>query len=217
MEIEDLKKDLTSVAETVKEMGKAMEGLSSMGEIMKGLQAELKGLKEKPKEEKKEKKKSDQGYNIELMSRAEFQGHLMDKFQEILEEKLAPLGEQVKTVDSTVRTTNIHKALEQAKKKHPDFMEWKEEMIDLANQIPGISPERAYHLVKAEHPDKAKTLKEKFKSPEEKEAEAKKAEPKKPAFGGLTPTSGEISEESKNLSKKDAAELAWQKVFGAES
>jgi len=217
MEIEDLKKDLTTVAETVKEMGKAMEGLSSMGEAMKSLQAELKGLKEKPKEEKKEKKKADPGYNLELLSRSEFQQVLLDKFQDLLEEKLAPLGEQVKTVDSTVRTSSIQTALEKAKKKYPDFMEWKEEMIDLAKQVPGISPERAYNLVKAENPDKAKTLLEKYKSPEEKEAETKKAEPKKSPFGGLTPTSGEISEESKNLSKKDAAELAWQKVFGADA
>jgi hypothetical protein len=215
MEPEEIQEQMKEMAKTVGSMAEAMKGLSSLGEVIQGIKGDLKELKQPKKETPKEDFADP---NLELMSRAEFQRYILKQFEKILDDKVKPIGTRVEDVDSTVRANNIARALEVAQKEHRDFMEWKEEMIDLTKRVQGISPEEAYQLVVAQNPKKAAELKDKYKSAEEKaaeeEVEQKKKEKKAHPWGGLTPTSGEVSEEIKNLSKEDAANLAWEKVFG---
>lgn len=217
-DLEQLKKDMGELAKTVKGLGEGIKGLSGLGETLKSLKTDIEGLK-KGDDTKRKKKQVDP--NLELMSRAELVQHVMSQIGDIIEDKVKPLSENITKVDQGVRTSEAQKQLKAAMKKHPDFLEWKEEIQELVGRVSGLSPEEAYDMVRYRNPKKAQELDEKYKSEEEKkkEEEAKKKKEKKAnPFGGLTPTSGEVTEEDgKKHSKEDAAELAWQKVFGGQA
>ncbi len=141
--------------------------------------------------------------DLETLPRADFAKYIVDLIDKRVTPKIQELDEKLKTVETGVQAVDTKTAIKEFAEKHPDFWEWKDELQAIMKEVPGITVERAYRLVRAENPAKAKQLDERLS-----EASGKKRQ----AFGGLTPTSGRAAKQTK-LSPSEAAEAAWEQTM----
>jgi len=142
---------------------------------------------------------------------------MLKKVEKLLDAKVTPLSKDIDKVDKGTRLKDLQRQIEKLESRHPDFMDWREDIAEIAKNNPNISPQDAYDLARLRNPDRAKELDEKYKPADVKEAEKKAAEAKKKSpFGGLLPTSGKRAEAKTNLDEDKAAELAWQETFGTD-
>lgn len=209
----------SEVKNIVKGMGQLTSGMKSFTENIAASIQKTKDDDDPPR------KPSSSDYNLETMNRTEFYSHIMDGFTDgltKLEEKLiGGMTEIREGSDLKELKTQWDRAL----KRHPDLIEWKGEMAEIAKKAKGLNVEEVYQLARLGNPEKAeqmdtrlrKEAEEKDKEAKDKEAKDKEKERKEraanPVFGGLTPTSS-TEEASQKMSKDESAELAWEKTFG---
>lgn len=188
-----------------------MENLQTMSES-------IKSLVEKEPDEKKAKAKSD--VNLETLDRTGFMQTILGEVKGMLEDVVKPVKEKVKDVDDRGIRQELDRQVKIAVEDHPDFWEWKDEMGNIAKRSPGLTVEECYQLARSQDKKKATEMDERFKSEEKKREEEKaaeeKAKEKEPAYGGLTPTSGKTVEVD-DMTMEDAAEKAFDDVFGADA
>jgi hypothetical protein len=206
---------MTSLENSLMEQGK---GLNKLLTAVEGLSGSLESLKKEPKD--KDRRKVDQ--NLETLDRSGFLGVILEEVRGLLKEEVAPVKQAVQDTSDDATKADVKRQVAKAEKAHPDLWEWREEMGEIAKRSPGLTVEEIYKLARASDPDKVKEVDEKFRSDEDKEKEKtvekeKKATEEQKAlvgpFGGLTPTSGKTAEKN-DMTMEDAAETAFDKVFG---
>ena len=166
----------------------------------------------KKEEEQEEEVKPLNEDELEKMSRADFARHMGDNIAKSVMSQVTkamkPLTERMAENEDAGERERLKTQIKEAREKYKDFDEFRKEIVASVEEYPNLSIEDHYKLVKADNPEKVKEIEEKIAK--EKEEEEKKAGTNKPAFGGLTPTSGEKAEETQHKTTKDAAEAAWE-------
>lgn len=150
---------------------------------------------------------------LETMPRSAFSKYLLKAFQRNLDAALKPVTEAVQKAQQTAVSVDVKTQVEKFADQHPDFPEWKDEMLALAKDNPTLSVARLYNLAKLENPDKAKEIDKKFKK-DEKEGEQGKAAAgkKKPAANGLTPGGSAGEHKPGKMTPQQAANAAWEET-----
>lgn len=166
--------------------------------------------------------------DLEKMSRGEFANYITKTVVKAIKKDLAPIIDGMETTVEETQKKEITAKFKDAKDRYPDFGEWEDEMRELINSRGFLEPDELYAIVRAKNPEKAAKLDEEAKA-KAKEAESKEkkgpteAEPEKPTFLGLMPTSGkgtspgedeEEGEEKKFNSTRDAAAAAYDELLG---
>lgn len=197
---------LDALENAVKVMAQGQAAINqTLGEFAKGLEA-LSKPREAPKNEDTS---GDDDVDLETMDRKSFAAHLTGKLKGIVEESLKPLGERFGKLDEKIDAQGLSVMIKDFQKDHPDFFEWKPEMRALLQENPTLTPARAYALVRAESPDKAKQLDKKyglFKEPARKNGENN--------LMSLFPTgSGSATKGNAKMTPVQAAEAAWDEVM----
>lgn len=192
-----------------------MKNMQGMGQGMAALNRQLEGLKPK---QAAPAPKTDDDEDPELMTNAQ----LLKRMEKIAEGKVKPVKDEGDAAALEAYKEKIVADIKAMQKDHADFDEWRDEMKELNNENPNMSVKRLYALARLENPKKAKELDAKHKkAADEDEDETftvedgrKVAKKAKPAFGGLTPTSGKSGNASgKKLSKAEAVEDAWRQTM----
>lgn len=146
---------------------------------------------------------------LETMPRSKLVAHLQKEFAKEVKQLLGPLQEQLNNVSSATTTDRIGRAVEELKGKHPDFLEWRDEMLTLASSYKGMPPDQLYILAQGSNPEKVKAMRTKYKldSP---------SGPIKIPFGGYTPGGGSSgSKSNRKMNGMDAATSAWTATVAA--
>ena len=201
---EELNTTLTGLADGMKTLGDAVGSMMQQIKTMNDRISEQKDAKSAPPK--------DEYTDLERLGRNEFMNVILDKVGALFDSKLEPLSEQVGTIKKTQSTMTVDQQIKEMVEKHDDFWDWKQEIGAKVKANPYLTAEEAYNLVRIENPKKAKELDEKYKPEEEPEEDP--TPEGKPRFGGLTPTSGAKTEGTEDMDADDAADAAWDKVFG---
>jgi len=184
-------------------VGQLMESVKHIG----GSISEL--AKGRSKDDEDEDEDADVSFDdLESMSRADFAKHLGGIFGKEIDKRLKSVDEKIDGINKSVGTIDAKATFNELAKQHKDFKDWIPEMREQVEAKPGLTLEDAYDLVKAKNPKKVKELEEKYteKKPDDEKGKA--------SFGGLTPTSGRTAK-SKDMTKEDAQESAWQETMSA--
>lgn len=153
--------------------------------------------------------------HLETLSRKEFSDHIVGEVLRAVNRNVVePLRGELQAITATTTRGQIQAAVEKAAAAHPDFGEWRQEMIQLAGEYKGLPPERLYAIARADNPTKARELDEKH-SPRPRTQEPIRLR----SFGGLTPTQSGTGNRGQRMNGDEAAEVAWAetvKALGAE-
>ncbi len=206
--------------ETDEQLTKLLEnfgqGIQGLQQTIENLSERVESLEIKPNdpEPSPKKKEVEIPADIEALDRKSFMDLIVTKTVEKMQDEMKNLVEPIQTKiqqkEEQSLEERINSLIAKAAEDHKDFYDWKDEMKVEVSKNPYLEPEDAYQLARIKHPEKAKKLDEKYNPPKGNENE------KKPKFGGLFPTSTTKGKEPKSLEPTDAAEKAWEEVFGAE-
>lgn len=146
---------------------------------------------------------------LETLPRAQFMDLITKRITKAMQKDIvAPLNEELHSLKNGLSSTQVEKMIEQAQAKHPDFLEFQDEMLQLAKTHKTLTPLQLYNLAKADAPaEKLEKVAEKHKPADDGA--------KKPAafsFGGLMPSNGGDGAENRRMAPNDAADDAWAKV-----
>ena len=150
---------------------------------------------------------------LETLPRAQFMDLMLRNFQKHLTGALKPIEDKISQVGSSAQTRALMEEGEKVMAKNPDFKEWGDEMKALAAEHPSLGIGRLLTLARAENPDKAAKMAEKYKkkddSTEEKPGNGKsRAKP-----FAMAPGSGGTSEtKNQKMKPDDAAQAAWDET-----
>lgn len=157
----------------------------------------------------------DPDFDVERSSRTDLVKHIDKRFEKSLAKALKPIIDKLEATSTDAETDRVRREFGEAKAKHSDFMEWKDEMREIITVHPDLSAERIYQLARAENPDKVKEVDNKMKEEKsKKEGGENKVVPMR-AFGGLASTSGSSVENDGKKQPKEAAKSAWEEVMGS--
>lgn len=209
---------------------KTLAGITALGDTMKTLGASIGTLTQrmdavesgrvsaaddavKADAAKSKERKSVSTEELDDMSRGDFVKHIVEEVAHVL---VKPLTEQMDATATSLDVKDSESAVSKAIAAHSDFMEFASEINAIAKDTPGISPENAYKLARANDPEKVKKMDIKYMSDEDKEklASEEEADEKKESdevsFGGITPTSGGPADKKVDYKDNKAAfDAAW--------
>lgn len=196
---------MSSMSENMKTFG---EGLTAVMTQVNTLSDEV---KKKPEAEKKEEP---QYQDLERLGRNEFMELMLGKFSDIVDSKMKPVSDQVGNIEKTQSSMTVDQQIKGViDSGAKDFWEWKDEIGKKVKENPYLNAQEAYDLVRLANPTKAKEMDEKFVKVDVKEETKKEGDL---TFGGLTPTSsGSRTEGASEMDGDDAADAAWDKIFGS--
>lgn len=239
------REEFNEVVKAITGLATGMRDLTGTLEVVKDQQAvalnEMKGQSDLVKRTtaaavKADKDKKDapaSGDDLDGMSGSQLAVYMLDQMKVLLE----PMSDRINQDADTSEAGKARAALEAAVAKHPDFIDFKDEIQRELKNNPYLTPEQAYREAKFNNPDKVEALEaraqEKKEADDKKAAETKEAEDKvtmketadkvteelfgEGSFGGLHPTgdggSGEIQDQ--NMTTEEAGNAAWNEVFGA--
>lgn len=154
-------------------------------------------------------------YNVDLESMSNTE--LANKMLEVIEDRVGQFSKSIEQkidqFDSKVGTVSAQSQVNETRGKYQDFDHYKDEMVQLARENPGLSVERLYRLAKAENPQKVEEVDKKLAA-ENPPPEKDEGEDKPKRFGGMIPTGGFIPvSENTRMKPKDAADKAWEDVI----
>jgi len=159
--------------------------------------------------------------DLETMSRKELVDMILNGVTNVVDGKLGQitkdLGGQIADTRNETNRERIQREVDAARGKYKDFNEWRDEMQMQVKKNPMLSAEEAYILAKSGDSKKAKELDEKYAKLEAEE-KAKSGEGSgardKGGFGGMRPGTGERSNKRSDMKPDEAAEAAWDEIFG---
>jgi hypothetical protein len=176
---------------------------------------------------------------LETLPRGAFMRHLIERFNANLTTALKPINDQIEQTRNLAIASSVRNDTEKFAEKTPDFHEWRDEMIEITKQQPGLPIQRVYALARYENQGKARDLDGRYKDEQGKwleaplsEAEAKekgKKEGTTPArgatqaqrrpagnnrsgFNGLSPTGATETQRNQRMKPEDAASSAWEET-----
>ena len=182
----------------------------------------------------KAKNKPKTGDDLDGMSGSELAQYMLEQMKGVV----SPISDRITADSNTGEAGKAREALEAAVEKHPDFIEFKDEIRRELEANNYLTPEQAYREAKHNNPEKVAAVEAASKEAGDKhakeEAVVKKEENDEKlkvaaaaeterlfgnaagSFGGLHPGTGSTeSEEKVAMSPQEAGEDAWNKVFGA--
>lgn len=206
--------DLSVLGETVKGLTEQVSTLTaSQAESSKSVnnlistmqrQADEKNVAERLAADEKGRPTDDEMNN---MTGAELISTVSSIVSETVNEEVGRLRADMGKKTDSDKLTVMKAEVEDLQSKNKDFGDWKPEMLKLVGEVPGLSVEQAYQLAKINDVDKATKLDVKYEVSRDKDVN------KQPPYGGILPTSTQTVP-SRNMSPKDAAEAAFDQVFG---
>lgn len=122
----------------------------------------------------------------------------------VVDQKLDSVSDTLKSTQQDINDTRLAGQVKELMSDNPDFMDWKSEMAAIAKESPGLSIARIYALAKAENPEKATELKEKYSDDKDTRPD--------PGFLSLMPTGGAYDDSDEKPTKKEAGEKAWEET-----
>ena len=145
---------------------------------------------------------------LESMTNSQLMNHIETKvgnaIQKAVGSAMEPVSNDLAATQQYMQNNNVNSEMNRMSNLHADFQPLANEIADIIQQRSNngynISMEDAYHIAKAEHPDKVATIN-------------KELEPQKPSLGGgLLPTSKMIGEtgEGQDLNFDEAMEKAFK-------
>lgn len=153
--------------------------------------------------------------HLETLSRKEFSDHIVTQVLKAVNKNVVePLRGELNAITATTTRGQIQAAVEKSAAAHPDFGDWRQEMIQLAGDYRGLPPERLYALARADNPSKARELDDKYFPKKAPQAPIRLRN-----FGGLTPTQSGTGNRGQRMNGSEAADAAWAetvKALGAE-
>jgi hypothetical protein len=126
-----------------------------------------------------------------------------------LDSALQPFAEKLVGLETQQLTTTGKAEVDRLKATHKDFVDWKDEMMSLAGEQPTLSIARLYSIVRAENPDKAKTLDTRYNPVIEK--------PRPFAMTHIFGGDNSNGQQAKTLSKAEASMEAAREVASRHS
>lgn len=153
--------------------------------------------------------------HLETLSRKEFSDHIVGQVLKAVNKNVVePLRGELQAITASTTRGQIQVAVERAAAAHPDFGDWRQEMIQLAGEYKGLPPERLYAIARADNQQKARELDEKYAPKRESQGPIRLR-----GFGGLTPTQSGTGNRGQRMNGGEAADAAWAetvKALGAE-
>ena len=145
---------------------------------------------------------------LESMTNSQLMNHIETKvgnaIQKAVGSAMEPVSNDLAATQQYMQNNNVNSEMSRMSNLHSDFQPLANEIADIIQQRSNngynISMKDAYHIAKAEHPDKVATI-------------SKELEPQKPSLGGgLLPTSKMIGEtgEGQDLDFDEAMEKAFK-------
>lgn len=171
---------------------------------------------------------------INAMSQSDFLKLVSKETSKVVKKEVGDVSKKIDSVSKNVSTKNTQSEVTEFMKKHPDLLEWRDEIAELSKESPNLTVSRLYALAVSENPKKAKELKTKYKDAKVEVDDAGKPVVKFGAnddsnddnststddddsvskFFGMTPSGGgSKSEKSERMTPKQAAEDAWSKTM----
>jgi hypothetical protein len=156
--------------------------------------------------------KNDDDSDVNAMDNGKLAEFLIGKVGALLDDRLKGVTTEINNTRTEFRRTKLSEEVDAFSSKHPDFNDWQDEIRALAKENPTLSIPRLYTLARVENPDKAKTVDEKYKEPEQ---------PKDSGitlFGGFKPngkTSVDKDGKEVKLTVDEALEKAWGEALEA--
>lgn len=154
---------------------------------------------------------------LETMPRRQFMELLQQNFTKALEGSLKPLRDDISKVGITAQAGTMRAEAEKVMNDHPDFVDFKDEMISLGGAHPTLGVRQLYNLARLEHPLKASELDKKYADDKKKKEKSaadvaeKTAKEKKKPFA-LTPDGSTGETRNRKMNAPDAAKAAWDET-----
>lgn len=161
---------------------------------------------------------------LETMPRAAFAEHLVAKILAAVNKQVVePINARLNEITANTSKTTIQGEVlrlggeRQADGafvggKFKDFWDYREEMLVIAREQPGLPPERLYRLARAENPAKAAVVDKKYAP---KEAPGAPNGRVRLNFGGIPPGQSGTGDRSQNMKAGEAAQAAWLETVAA--
>lgn len=188
-------------------VGVMAQGHKQLTDGMSALMAKIEGLGEN--KGKGNQGGGDEDVDYETMDRKTFAAHILQSLRGVLQEEVKPMKESFGQLNEKIDGQSLSVMINEFKKDHTDFFEWKDEIRELVKENPTLTPARLYMIARAENPVKAKKMDEKFglnKQPDKNGNDILSLFPS--SGGGSTTKSG-----AGKMSPKQAAEAAWNEVM----
>lgn len=149
---------------------------------------------------------------LESLPRARFAEYIAEKTMRHMEKTVVkPLQQRLEQVTASTTQSQLQAAVKEAQAKYPDFMEYKDAMIGLANRHPTLNPEELYLLAnpKARQADAAGKT--------NGGSDGAKITRVPIKFGGIKPGAGGDGEGPRNrkMSGSEAINAAWSETVAA--
>lgn len=155
--------------------------------------------------------------DLETLSRMDFAGKMLEQINGLMEHNLKKISDtlegKLSAVSDTIGRSSLEGEIKEMIGSKKDFMDWKEELKALRQELPNASLQRLYALVRSENPDKAKELDEKYA---DKPAAGEDGKAQGKAFGGFFPTNSH-QEENTKMTQDEAVQKAWDDVFSGQN
>lgn len=145
--------------------------------------------------------------DLDAMTRGELVAHITNIVGQGVAQQLAdvlkPLTDQLTSVQTSVATADVNASIKELRAAHPDFNDWKDEMVALSTSHPTLDIRALYTLARGSNMDKARTLDARYNPPKP---------PVQPRWGGLlgAPASGNGA--PPKLSAHEASVEAYREV-----
>lgn len=208
--------DVKQLAATVNSLATMMTGMGRNMEILTNSMKDLKdGVTAKPKADPDDDEDS-VDTDLESMTRADFANHLMAQFGKVMKGQLKDIQDAVQQTSARVQEVDVKAMVKEARAKNKDFDEWGQELKQTLTDNPTLTIDRALTLVRSEHPEKAKELREKYEmdSPSDLGKPMEKGQGRD-KFGGLPPKGGGDTEKTGQMDTAEAVEDAWESSLAA--
>lgn len=163
--------------------------------------------------------------DLEAMPRKQFMDFMMGNFKEVLTGELKGFRDDLAATRTETTRDRVARQIEEMRGKHDDFNDWMDEMKERLRKNPALSPKELYTLVRADDPEKAKKLDEKYEQARKDAAgdggdgnnSTKGDGTEKKGFGGMRPGAGQGSGQSRSdMDKDEAFDAAWEASFGSD-
>jgi hypothetical protein len=142
---------------------------------------------------------------IEAMDQKAFGKFILGEVGKLLDTKLTEVNTRIESSTGEFRRFRLTEEYKKLADDHKDFKDWEEDMHTLAKTHQTLGLHDLYMLSRAQKPDKAKELDEKYADPKPKDEGMT-------IFGGYRPTSGKTgsgNDDGKKLTVDEALDKAW--------
>ncbi|KKM65408.1 hypothetical protein LCGC14_1491570 [marine sediment metagenome] len=201
------------VTKAMQDMAKAVStSLQGVADSQTQLADQIAGMNKPANNVDDDAGNDDDDTELEHLSNRQLADHITKNILKGIEKTVVqPLQENIQGTREATDKQAAQQAVEKARDKYDDFNQWLPELEKVAKVSPELPIQDMYLLVRAKDPEKVKKITE--EADKAKGGGKEKSKGTGEVFGGLTPTSGQTVENSK-MTKKDAAESAWDKTVG---